>query len=509
MLVIMTSVINSFKQDASTNNWADRSWEIGKEVVQTATPFLALYKPFSFPLAIGTGALRIGSSVVLLAQARTPEELFSESFRTAIAVISLAGTIFAHPLGLLISTSYDVILELYTLSQNVKDGKSAEALQSCLKIVSHILYLSLFVKGSLELALCFFAVQMVTGLLEARHEFAEGRYIATAGHVIMTALRGAQLGCQVQALEAKFVVGKLAEKWQFPSDHLPVGAQVGNARVVSWNILNDHFMSWVTEKDSQGLNGSMISQLDNLPSQKYPQLTMRDELVMDYLLQIINDPVNGAHLILALQECSPEFIRAFQSRLPLSMGIVLSDPQLKLKDHNIVIYNREAFTYVPEESAIALAFPNTDPKRTLMDLMFIDNASQEKMRVINAHLPGDPLNPGTFDYAHYLMTNLRQDCTTIALGDMNFTEEEMQLAFDREGGAPFRNLVGYNTNIGANTFEAKSIDHIWVNTKLPCAGMQPNEVLSGLQSTVDLLTPTYWRNLEAAELELIQLKNMR
>ena len=513
-------------QNTSTQD--NRPWEIGKEIALTALPFLTLYKPLSFPVALGMGTLRTGISVFQLAEAikeGDPKTILSESFKTTVAVISLAGTIFAHPVGLLISTGYDLIVELNALRQHLVDGNHKEALQSCLKILSHCLYLAVFLYGGPQLTIAFFALQILTGLLESHHEFSQGHYIAAIGHVLMSMMRGGQLVGQVktlqmtreiqhilnnpQVLNDPDYVGKLAEKWQFPSDHLPVGAKVGNTHIVSWNILNGHYMSWVTEKDSQGLNGSLITQLHEIPSQKHPGLTMRDELVMSYLFQIINNPSHNSHLILNLQECSPEFVQAFSSVLPSNIGAILTDKTLKSLDQNITIFNKETFSYLENESSIALAFPNSGPTRPLMDLVFIENATQEKFRIINAHLPGDPLNPGTFDFARYLLTHLKNDCTTVGIGDMNFTELEMQEAFKKEGDAlnvssPFNNLVHYNTNIGAYSLNGKSIDHIWVNTKLPCESMFPNEVLPDLQSTVDLLHPTpnsSWSILIAQKLE--------
>lgn len=482
------------------------AWEIGKEAAMTALPFLTLYKPLSFPVAIGTGTLRLGISAFELVHAVKEgdlEEILSEFVKTTVAVVSLAGTIFAHPIGLVISTSYDLIAELPVLVEHLRAGKYKEAFQSGLKILGHCLYLAVVLQGGPELMICYFALQVMTGLFEAHQEWSEGKYIAALGHALMSMIRGGQLVGQVKALQLKWeiqrllsdpvYVGKLAEKWQFPSDHLPVGAKVGDNRIISWNILNGNYMKWITEHDTQGLSGSLITELHAQKSEKYPGLTKRDELVMVYLLQIINDPSHNGRLFLGLQECSPEFVKTLSQLLPENMGMVLSEKTLKSIDHNILIYNKLNFTFLENESAIVCAFPRSSPTKTMMDIMFLDNATQEKTRIMNVHLPGDPLNPGTFDFANYLLSHLRSDCTTIGMGDMNFTEKEMQQAFEVEGGklnisSPFANLVKYNTNVGANTLEAKSIDHIWVNTPLPCESLTPDEVLPGLQSTVDLLS---------------------
>ena len=158
-------------------------------------------------------------------------------------------------------------------------------------------------------------MQILIGVWEARHEFVDGHYISAIGHVLMAMVRGGQMGGQVKMLQTKwevdeivkklsakdisdvefdYYVGKLAEKWQFPSDHLPVGAKVGNAHVISWNVLNNYFMEWVTTLDSQGLNGSLISKLNDRKSATYPGLTQRDELIMAMLLKMMGIPITVA-----------------------------------------------------------------------------------------------------------------------------------------------------------------------------------------------------------------------
>ena len=180
--------------------------------------------------------------------------------------------------------------------------------------------------------------------------------------------------------------------------------------------------------------------------------------------------------------------------LPPQMGMVLSQESLKANDHNIVIYNKETFSYLPDESAIVKAFKESDPKRMLMDLVFVEKGTGQKFQIINAHNPGDPLKPGRNEFAIYVLTHLKEGCAHIGLGDMNFTGKEMQIAFDEESAKlgiknPFRNLANYNTNISPFVFTAKGIDHIWVQTDLPCETMRPDEVLLDCYATVDLLTP--------------------
>ena len=49
-------------------------------------------------------------------------------------------------------------------------------------------------------------------------------------------------------------MGELQEKWQFPSDHLPVGMNLDGLKIASWNVLNPLYMNWVIEKNSKDQN---------------------------------------------------------------------------------------------------------------------------------------------------------------------------------------------------------------------------------------------------------------
>jgi endonuclease/exonuclease/phosphatase family metal-dependent hydrolase len=371
--------------------------------------------------------------------------------------------------------------------------------------MNHTLYLGVMVVGGAELIILSLALQVVTSFIQSRKEYREGKYLEAFGHLAMMGVRGYQLKEQMdrykQEIEALMAMLRalhglpaegLGAKWQFPSDHLPVGAKVGNARILSWNVLNKSFISWVYN-NSQGLKGSMLTELDK-PSEKNPKLTRREELVIQYILEMI---ANHDNVILALQECHPDFARALVQALPVHMGAILSDPSFKEIDLNVTLYDKNSFRFVGQESSIVKdVFPLSDPRRSVMDSMFQEIATGQKFQVVNVHIPGDPEKPGREEFAKYLLSYAKKDAVTIGLGDMNFREHEMQQAFDNMASKlhtaqTFSNIPTYNTNISPYTFEGKSIDHIWVDTKrfqLALEQMAADQVLFGLQATVDLIT---------------------
>lgn len=81
----------------------------------------------------------------------------------------------------------------------------------------------------------------------------------------------------------------------------------------------------------------------------------------------------------------------------------------------------------------------SEPGAILQDVMVRRLDSGELMRIVNAHLPGDPTKPARFEFAHYLAETRDSAVATIAMGDMNFNELEMSDAMEQafSNGSPF------------------------------------------------------------------------
>lgn len=479
------------------STWSD----IVKRTTVAALPFVTLYKPLSFPVAIAAGLVRSSIHAFGLFNSLAEgevEKIPYQLLETSISVIAVAGTLFAHPVGMIITTAHDLANEIANFVTALMDGEYKKACESCALILNNVLYFGLLYYGGLEMMIATFAMQALLAFYYSQKEFGEGHYIEGVAHMLMGALRTHNMVDKVQALQAKQAImkvltsGRIGEKWQFPSDHLPVGTKVGNSTIITWNVLNSEYMTWVYN-DSQGLNGSMLTQLDK-PSPHNPAITMREELVIQYIMDMIHN-ADHDNLILSLQECGVAFTEALMQSLPPNMGIVLSDPKLVARDLNVTIYDKDRYNYMADSSRVVYdAFPKSDKERPLMDLLFKEKATGQLFQVFNVHIPGDPTKPGRNEFAKYVLTHSLKGCTTLALGDMNFTEKEMASAFAKEAKklgikSPFFNLVKYNTNINPGDFTPKSIDHIWISSDLPCKVLTPDQILPGLQKTVDLLQP--------------------
>jgi|GEM_PF-2765614 len=288
---------------------------IYKRVALVALPFLSLYKPLSLPISLGMGGVRVITSInQLISGIQSGEKISFDLLQTTIAVIAFASTIFAHPIGMLVTTSQDIILELSNLSYSLQNGDWEASFISITKIINNAFYLALICRGGLELAIISLAMQAITLIVSSRSEFKKGHLLEVGGNLLMAAIRIHQGYSQFKVLQRQWeieeamkriVVNELHAQWQFPSDHLPVGIEVDGVKIISWNVLNNAYMEWVTTKDSQGLNGSMISDLDKVVRPN--GLTQRDLVVIDMVASMMH---SGD--VVALQECGLPFLAPFK-----------------------------------------------------------------------------------------------------------------------------------------------------------------------------------------------------
>src|SRR5207237_1398579 len=103
-----------YKNDVSDVQFDDSWIDQCKRVGLVALPFVSLYKPLSLPLSLAMGGMRTVTSVAGLLESikgAQPVNISLAVLQTGIAVIALASTLFAHPLGMVISTTQDLVIE--------------------------------------------------------------------------------------------------------------------------------------------------------------------------------------------------------------------------------------------------------------------------------------------------------------------------------------------------------------------------------------------------------------
>lgn len=186
-----------------------------KRVTLVALPFLSLYKPLSFPLAVGLGGMRTITSftgLICAAQNGNASDCAYALLQTTIAIIALAGTLLAHPLGMLITTVHDCALDVFALGQNLLAGEYQAAFNSTGSLINNMLYLALFTHGGLEIAIASLSMQILMGLANSIGEYQKGNYLEAGGHFLMGMIRGHQLAGRIELLQFKWELEKSQKK---------------------------------------------------------------------------------------------------------------------------------------------------------------------------------------------------------------------------------------------------------------------------------------------------------
>ena len=250
---------------------------------------------------------------------------------------------------------------------------------------------------------------------------------------------------------------EVGARWALPSDHLPVGARIGEITIGSWNVLNTAYLHHIRD-NSQGLAHSVIIHEHRRLFPPDP-LTAREAKA----LAIIEEIFKKVDLLL-LQESSPHFVDELIQRRPHGWIVVTGSSASSTNDI-CALFNSSRMSLDKHLSEIVeLGFARCRSltpglQRPIMNLLFVTQ-SGERLRVIHTHAPGNPAHPAIEDLADYVepfVTN--PDDRTVLVGDLNFTEEFIRDVFGKRGLPPCTNVVHMNSHIGTEGLP-KQIDHI-------------------------------------------------
>jgi hypothetical protein len=184
-----------------SNDLAPRELQI--RIAFAALPFLSLHTPFRYPISLAMCVIR------------TWNTKNTHILHTSIAVTALAGTIFKHQFGIILTTLHDIILEIQLLA---KSSTKSDAIRSLFKIFNHLIYCTLIAAGGLELSILVFALQCVASLLQSEKEFQKGHWIEGVTNLLMSGVRLYQCHNQLQEIKR---CGSMHE----PSNAIPISSQ--------------------------------------------------------------------------------------------------------------------------------------------------------------------------------------------------------------------------------------------------------------------------------------------
>eukprot|EP01006_Ploeotia_vitrea_P012599 TRINITY_DN33315_c0_g1_i1.p1 TRINITY_DN33315_c0_g1~~TRINITY_DN33315_c0_g1_i1.p1 ORF type:complete len:301 (+),score=42.73 TRINITY_DN33315_c0_g1_i1:127-1029(+) len=178
---------------------------------------------------------------------------------------------------------------------------------------------------------------------------------------------------------------KVQEKWQFCSDHLPLGLTVEHGgqplvRMVSWNVLNTAYMRWIY-KDEQGMSRSRITELDKTEGSKTRGLTLRDEEVVQTVLALAQ-----LYHIIGLQESSVAVSKRVAELLATEGWMQV--PQVTGMDKSqIVTFYNTNIVKVVNATGIQYAKQGDSKGIQLTHFELVGNEDALQVHFVNTHVP--------------------------------------------------------------------------------------------------------------------------
>ncbi len=411
-----------------------------------------------------------------------------------LAALGLASVIIGNPNLLIAATIAEATLLLATAIRIFNDPtkERKECLIPLFYTVVAVLSLVGMILGNFPLTIAAASLGLAATLVLVGKSVYQKKWFEAGCYTLMTGAQSWGLATQVSSfvtyekekakqedlrrrwqqilerMKDKKTTTGFQEKWQFPSDHLPIGYECNGVRVLSWNVCNKDTTAWLP---GMKLDRSLIGVEDTLVPGSLDGLTVRDVHVREEVLAMLG---NGD--VLALQECSGAFIADLKQHLPANFQLVMPSAQGNRDDFNVTIYNTSKLHL--QESLTGFAYPNSDPARTVTTAIF------DELVVVNAHVPGNPQAPGVADLTEYV-SQFGTDRPVMSIGDNNFGPWE---APQKEGF--YAIPAAYPTHSGAKVHERDTAYLDWCISNQTVRPLSAEQVRQGLSQIVRVITDT-------------------
>jgi hypothetical protein len=291
--------------------------------------------------------------------------------------------------------------------------------------------------------------------------------------------------------EDPYFIGEMGRDWNFPSDHLPIGAKVGDTHIAFWNVLNKKYLHQI-EKNGQGLKNSSILK-DNLPLHSKTTLTAREEKICSQIFEMISHPTHPRALI-ALQESSEEILNYLTAYLP-EKWVIITPPDQPFSE-DVFIYDSSVFDYLDHS---AIKYSKELPK-TIFSLTLREIKSDKSMKFIQSHIPEGMVDSpeGCKKFSEEIVRQFDPKKIQILLGDMGQPPYVIEKALDSAAKAlkmeaqPFDHLtISYPTHIDSNC-NAEWVDNFFIylpkdDKKINVSTANPDEICSKVAKAAELL----------------------
>jgi len=177
-------------------------------VFTVALTFLALHKPFGRVITLATESIRSYSTYNELMNTKNIYNVI----RALIAVTALAGTYFMHPLGLCISSTYDMGIDFYSFLACVYQSEYQQALSCLISSSHHLIYLGTMVVGSIEIIALSLLINMAIELIKSKKELNKQRWLEFSAYLLMSLVRFSQALPCIDKVAIKYNRGKQVTK---------------------------------------------------------------------------------------------------------------------------------------------------------------------------------------------------------------------------------------------------------------------------------------------------------
>lgn len=167
-----------------------------KRFALVAFPFIGLCRQFAKPLSLVSDGLRGLTSLSSISDAGSSRQKALAMVNTGVSAAALAGTLFANPLGQLITTGHDLALNSANLYHALNDQEYKKAAEVSAQMVVSSLYLCMFFSPALELWMLASSAQVLFGMYRSADDFQKGNYIEGTGHLLFAAIRTKQVNDQ-------------------------------------------------------------------------------------------------------------------------------------------------------------------------------------------------------------------------------------------------------------------------------------------------------------------------
>jgi len=267
------------------------------------------------------------------------------------------------------------------------------------------------------------------------------------------------------------ITRSLCAQWEFPSDHLPIGAEVGSICVCSWHV--------------QGLSCARTAAPDHESHQ---------QSIFKLVMEMLRHPTCRKH-VLCLQGCwqtlREQIDHEFRDTRE-TFGVLQAGSDVEPDSQQVIIYDTVALEL--KHFAAEQLLPDERAKAVTVAQFLLKKESRQ-LRIIAAHLPAEPgglARRALCDCVRRLHVDDPAQIPTLLLGDFSVQEQAIGPVLKHHAKVPRVDFVPipYPTAIFEGSLLPKRTDLIASLSEkltLKATPLESDEVLAGLREHVDLL----------------------